>query len=239
MRRSSPDVRLLHVVVPARDEEALIERCLQSVQSSRLHLRATAAEIAVRTTVVLDSCTDRTASIAARFREVDLVEVRCASVGAARRKGVEQALHRLSPLDAGQVWVACTDADSEVPPGWLAGQLRAARDGYDARVGTVIPDGDVSSPSVYQRWRARSDFSDGHAHVHGANLGFSLSAYQRVGGFTDVVCHEDVVLVHAMRTAGLRLFAGGDDPVVTSGRRSGRLRGGFADYLDRLEASAG
>ena len=38
-----------------------------------------------------------------------------------------------------------------------------------------------------------------------------------------------------LRCAGLVVLATADDPVVTSGRRTSRVRGGFADYLSDLD----
>ena len=47
-------------------------------------------------------------------------------------------------------------------------------------------------------------------------------------------CGEDVDLVERFRAAGLRVRSTGEDAVLTSARRSSRVRGGFADYLATL-----
>ena len=85
-------------------------------------------------------------------------------------------------------------------------------------------------------WHQRHTTADGHDHVHGANLGFSLEAYRAVGGFPLLPTHEDVGLVTALREAGVPSLATGAVPVVTSGRRTGRAPDGFAPYLDGLGA---
>jgi hypothetical protein len=117
----------------------------------------------------------------------------------------------------------------------LVGQVRCAEAGYAARIGTVLPDLQEMDPVLHRRWLDRHDDRHGHPHVHGANLGFSLAAYLQVGGFTHQECGEDVDLVSRLRRAGLAVLATGDDPVTTSGRRTSRVRGGFADYLSGLD----
>jgi hypothetical protein len=117
----------------------------------------------------------------------------------------------------------------------LLGQVRCAEAGYVARIGTVLPDLQETEPLLHQRWLDRHDDQLGHPHVHGANLGFSLAAYLHVGGFTHQACGEDVDLVSRLRRAGLVVQATADDPVATSGRRTSRVRCGFADYLSDLD----
>jgi hypothetical protein len=65
---------IVHVVVPAHDEEELLGACLVSVATAAARLLAEVPGIAVRTTVVLDRCTDGTAAIAATY-DVDTVVV--------------------------------------------------------------------------------------------------------------------------------------------------------------------
>jgi len=123
-----------------------------------------------------------------------------------------------------------------VPEHWLLGQVEHATRGRELVVGTVRPDPGDLTPAEIVAWRARHSTADGHEHVHGANLGFSLRAYRRVGGFNPVPLHEDVRLVDAMRSAGIDSIATGSIPVITSGRRHARAPGGFAAYLDDLGA---
>jgi hypothetical protein len=225
----------IHELVPARDEEVLIGRCLESLSAARAELRAARPGLSVRITVVLDRCFDGTAGIVERAAWVQSLPVTALSVGAARAAGVQHAARVHASQRADRVWVACTDADSAPPPTWLVGQARCAEAGYAARIGTVFPDLEQAEPLLHQRWLDRHDDSLGHRHVHGANLGFSLAAYLQVDGFTHRECGEDVDLVSRLRRAGLVVQATGDDPVATSGRRTSRVRGGFADYLSDLD----
>jgi hypothetical protein len=135
---------------------------------------------------------------------------------------------------AGRAWIACSDADSVVPPDGLRTQLEHARRGTDMVLGTVRPDpGDVP-PAVLDSWYPRHVVTDGHPHVHGANLGLRGDTYLAPGGFADVAMHEDVLLSRAVRAVGGRLVSTGDSPVITSGRTDGRSPGGLADYLREL-----
>lgn len=133
-----------------------------------------------------------------------------------------------------RVWVACTDADSEVPPGWLVAQVDCADRGFACRVGSVQPELEPAEQALLRRWTALHSHPAGHDHVYGADLGFALDAYERVGGFKPLACGEDVDLVRRLRAAGAPVLATGEDPVRTSGRRTSRVRGGFADYLAGL-----
>lgn len=228
----SQQLGVLHVVVPAHDEEQHVRRCLESVAAAAAAARARHPALAVRTTLVLDACTDGTAAIAASLG-VDTVAVAARSVGAARRAGVEHARRRTAGRDAARVWVATTDADSVVPASWLLDHARLA-ERHDAVVGRVRPDPAELTPAALREWERRHP--PGGRYVHGANLGFRLSAYDAVGGFEPVREHEDVRLVAALAAAGFTLAH--DTEVLTSARLVGRTVGGFAGYLATLTALA-
>lgn len=225
----------LAVVIPARDEEDLLPACLASVAVAVAALSTAAPQVRSRVFVVLDSCRDDSATIVARHRAVTAVPVHLGNVGAARAAGVEAAA-AWARSDGAHLWIACTDADSEVPSHWLVGQLELASEGHDLVVGTVQPRPADLTDSELREWRSRHCLDDGHHHVHGANLGFSLDAYRSVGGFPPLLVHEDVELVAAMRNAGIAHVATGRMPVTTSGRHTGRAPAGFAAFLDGLGA---
>ena len=224
----------VHVVVPARNEEQLIGRCLVGLAQARAALLAERPTLEVRITVVLDGCGDGTAAVVRRAEGVDGVQVTELTPGGARAAGVRRVRSLAPDADGEGLWVACTDADSVVPVGWLAAQVRSAEQGVVCRVGTVHPELGPAERLLYLGWLARHEHGDGHGHVHGANLGFTLAAYEQVGGFAPLDCGEDVDLVRRMRAAGLGVQSTGDEPVRTSARRSSRVRGGFADYLTAL-----
>ena len=218
------------VVIPARDEASLLGRQLTAVAAAATAVRRTRPDVVVATTVVLDSCVDDSAEVASAVPDVHTVTVEVANVGAARRTGIEDARRR-GAVAAARTWVACTDADSEVPVHWLTAQLALAARGFDLVVGTVWPDPGDSTPDRVARWWDRHTLGDDHPHVHGANLGFRLSAYDTVGGFRDLATGEDVDLVDRLRDAGVAWTAASRLPVLTSARLAGRAPAGFAEYL--------
>lgn len=226
-------VDVVHVVVPAHDEEELLGGCLASIATAVTALVTELPDVVVRTTVVLDRCTDGTAAVAATYG-VDTVVVDASSVGVARAAGVERVAALAGGHPAERVLVVSTDADCVVPELWLVDLWALVSAGYDLVVGAVHPDPADLPRGVVERWRERHRGPE--AHVHGANLAFTLAAYARSGGLAPVALHEDVLLVTAMRDAGCRWTAA--TSVRTSGRTTGRVSGGFATYLAGLVAQA-
>lgn len=227
-------IKAIGIVIPARNEEARLGRCLDAIRAAVTHLRNSAyATTEVRIVVVLDSCTDRTADIASRYSEVEAVAANFGAVGAARALGTRALL----PTSAGQhrhLWLANTDADSRVPAHWLTYMTAEAHRGADLILGTVEPDSAAARP-LRHAWEVRHDAEDGHPHVHGANLGIRSSAYLALGGWTHGASGEDARLIRAAgadRT--IRTLRSGAIPVVTSSRLTGRAPHGFAHYLQLL-----
>ncbi|OKI13354.1 glycosyltransferase [Streptomyces sp. CB03911] len=237
-------IRSLAVVVPARDEEELLGDCLDALRRAAAHPRVRA--LPVRVVVVADACVDGTAAVARRHG-TDLLELSAGSVGAARAAGsrhaVRLALAARPGLTGRQVWLAHTDADSLVPPGWLAQQLAHAAAGWHAVVGTVRvadwsghPDG---TADAFRRRYRRHGLPAGHPHVHGANLAVRADAYHAAGGFDPLTVGEDRNLVAALEAAGHRVKRTTRNPVTTSARRDPRARGGFGDFLLGLDSLTG
>lgn len=232
-----PRIEHVVVVVPARDEEQLVGRCLGSLQSARQAARAVRPDLTVDLVLVLDRCTDGTRSVALGHLDVRLVDLDEGRAGAARAAGVRDALAR-STADPARTWVAGTDADSVVPEGWILEHLRLADAGADVVVGTVRPDPTDLSPAQLAAWRTTRVPGRPNGHVHGANLGVRADAYVRAGGFPDRPEHEDVDLVEALTAVGARIVATEDCDVLTSGRLVGRTPGGYAGYLRSRFGSA-
>ena len=238
----------LVVVVPARNEEDRLPRCLTAlagaVQAMEDEFGADAPTVSV--IVVLDRCTDGSADVVARWPQFTAVESAAGSVGTARREGVARALS--GPTSAqttaqtpahgtAHTWVATTDADSAVPRRWLAVQLALAEAGTELVLGTVLPDVELPAPER-ARWHGAHTLVDGHPYVHGANLGVRADWYLQAGGFSDVDTDEDVLLVAALRRLGARECRTALIPVLTSGRLDGRVPGGFGGYLTGQVAAA-
>lgn len=219
------------IVVPARNEQDGILDCLDAIDVSRRHLGFARPDLRTRLVVVLDSCTDATASLIHGRADTEVVVVDHASVGAARAAGTARLVagwpHR-------ELWLANTDADSLVPRHWLSTMLDHAEAGADLVLGTVRPD-DRLDHRLRRVWDSHHTFTDGHPHVHGANFGIRLGAYRALGGWSATRTGEDVEL--AGRAVGrFVVHRAADLAVTTSSRATGRAPHGFADYLRALDA---
>jgi glycosyltransferase involved in cell wall biosynthesis len=226
------------VVVPARDEEALLPGCLASVRAAADQLPPGVEVVIV---VAADRCTDATTRIASETAVDDgrlrVVVGSWGCAGGARWAATDLVRRLLVHHDPRRTWLASTDADSVVSRGWLTGQLLMAADGWDAVAGTVaIP---TAAAPLRARFEARYpvDPDRPHPYVHGANLGVRASAYTAVGGWgSDVATGEDQRLWDALHATGHRMCASPDLHVVTSPRLHGRAPDGFAARLRELTA---
>ena len=142
------------VVVPARDEEALVGACVRALAALE-GVEPGAHELLL----VLDRCTDATearARAAAGGLALHVLHATEPGVGAARRLGMDLACERLHAVGRPHGLIACTDADSEAAPDWLAVQLAAVAAGARAIGGrAAMADADLAAlgPEI----RARRD----------------------------------------------------------------------------------
>ncbi len=216
------------VVVPAHNEEDLLPACIAALETA-----AAAVEVFVDIVVVLDTCTDLSSSIAKR---VSTIAVQARNVGTARRAGFTHLLDRRPGGTAARsMWLATTDADSAVPPQWLAAQLDHAAAGADIVAGTVQVSDWHGWPATvrhaYNHHYARARHTDGHGHVHGANLAMAADVYLALGGFGNLAADEDVTLVELAVRSGHTVTWAEDLAVSTSARAIARAPAGFAAHL--------
>jgi glycosyltransferase involved in cell wall biosynthesis len=214
---------MLGIVIPAHNEERDIAACVEAArQAARDPLLR---EEPVEVLVVLDSCTDATAVRAAQAGAHTL-SIRARNVGTARAMGAEALLAR------GARWLAFTDADTVVSPGWLSDQLALDAEAVCGSIGVDdwSPHG-AHAALIHAHFLETYTDADGHSHIHGANMGVSADAYRRAGGFKHLRCSEDVAFVRALEAAGVRIAWSARPRVVTSARRNARAAGGFADAL--------
>jgi glycosyltransferase involved in cell wall biosynthesis len=220
------------VLIPARNEEELLPRCLCSVLASCSALPETVTWDVV---VAVDRSIDRTFEIAHKMIRRKGIAVRSAAgiVGKARATAAAVALDRYH----GRLrwcWLANTDADCVVPKGWLIDQLAIAETDIEAVAGTVDVDSfHEHSPCAIDRFRSSYliDSDGSHPHVHGANLGIRADLYRTVGGWATLETAEDHDLWNRLYRAGARRASVSHTRVWTSGRRVGRAPHGFAEAL--------
>ena len=205
------------VVVPARDEETLIGAALDAVA-----VAAAGVDLPVDVVVIADACTDRTAEVA-RDRGAQVITREEANVGAARAAGASWAMQ--TGVDG--LWLACTDADSEVPADWLVTHQQHAASGVDVLLGRIrLPDFEHER---HHGWI--TTYASARDHVHGANLGVRASSYAAVGGFRPLSAHEDVDLVQRLRRGGAQVAWTEASPVTTSARTVARAPAGVGTDL--------
>lgn len=199
------------------------------------------------TAVVLDECSDASGAIVRRhaarlaggpLARLLVLERSGANVGAARRAGCSAVIAELAEthgIAPGGIWVATTDADSQVPPAWLAVQVARHEQGVDVWTGRVtVADWSQRSAALPHAWRRRYDAEA--APAHGTSLGFAADRYLAVGGFEPVPAHEDQRLHRALLAAGAVGHHDRSVPVVTSARRVARAPAGFAHALALIES---
>ncbi|MEZ5409199.1 MAG: glycosyltransferase [Acidimicrobiales bacterium] len=229
------------VAIPAHNEAESIAACLASIDVA-------AAEVAapIRVVVAADGCSDATVAAAESVPmlncEVSVRQGRWGGAGAARRAAVGAGLADLSSPGGGEaasIWIANTDADTVVTPGWLHVQVRLARH-YQAVAGVVDLDPARVAATLAARFSAayRID-GERHSHVHGANLGVRADAYLRAGGWcAQTLVGEDHGLWNRLIETGAAVLHTSRARVVTSGRTFSRVEGGFATDLRALLLSS-
>lgn len=230
MKPSAHPFWSIGIVVPAQNEEASIEPCIESIRRSC----ETAPRRDYWIVIVADSCTDDTVPRARRAvaGAGEVLECDARSAGSARRLGVDAALAHFRGRELSQIWLANTDADSIVPRDWITVQLRLADTGVAAVAGIVTLE-EGGSPAAHELYRAtyRTHPDGTHGHVHGANLALRADAYVDAGGWANRALAEDHCLWDRLKRRGWRLSSPVSSVVVTSARLVGRACGGFADTL--------
>ena len=238
------------VVVPARNEEALVGSCLEALaeQEGISHEE-------YEVLLVLDHCTDETearareiANAYPRF-ELYLLDGPGKGSGHARRVGMELASARLLGLERPKGLVASTDADTVAAPDWLAAQLRAVSRGALA-IGGRIELAEGSLPKSIFRWHAErgrrrheSLLSEPqqlgkteHWQFSGASLALTAQVYRNIGGLEPRVALEDEHLEAVLRQHCVPIERLTSVRVTTSARLEGRAKQGLAHDLAAVVA---
>jgi len=250
----TPDVRTLRspaiggvrfgIVLPVHNEEELLPDALAALDRAIGH--ASELPVYFGAAIVLDACDDGSRDIVRSWQcsprrawsgTIDIVESDAGNVGEARRMGTEALLRRWSDIDLQNVWLATTDADSEVPRTWISSQLAVHSEGGQVWVGTVtVDDWSDRTEGLETRWREH--YTSERLPVHGANFGIEAALYVAAGGFDGLATGEDRDLFERTVAMGAVVSRDRTVPVVTSSRRDARAPGGFAHALSTMEAGS-
>jgi cellulose synthase/poly-beta-1,6-N-acetylglucosamine synthase-like glycosyltransferase len=206
------------IVVPARNEEACLGACLESLLAQK------GADFEV--IVVDDSSSDRTRAIAESFSGARVISPGPLADGSSGKCNAAQAGADV----AGGEWLLFTDADTVHLPGSLARALAEARE-HRADLLSYSPQQEVhglierslmtvifAELAVTYRAKDVSDPTSAVAAANGQYLLISREAYNAVGGHAAVArtLLEDVALAQAVKRSGRRLrFHYGGDMVRT------------------------
>lgn len=236
-----PDVRV-GIVLPVHNEELLVSSALASLE--RAIVGALEPHVECRIVVVLDSCSDKSSGVVNEWLSwstrgevginFELLQVDASNVGMARQQGCARLLRIWSNHPIETIWLATTDADSEVPEDWICRQLAARHEGHLVWAGGVeVRDWSGRAQGTEDEWRRQNDSEA--MPIHGANFGIDAGLYLRAGGFRADRTGEDKGLFERATALGATI---GYDPasrVITSGRKDGRAPHGFTHALSRIE----
>jgi len=199
------------LIIPARNEEENIGRCLQAIakQTFSSHL--------LEVIVINDHSTDNTANIVQQWQQqlpnlklINLQEVLPpnTTLNAYKKKALEIAINNTK-----QTLIVTTDADCMMPPNWLATLVQF----YETEPCALIaaPVCFFNETTFLQRFQAY-DFVGMQvitgASVHkkmsnmcnGANLAYTRQAFKQVQGFAgidNIASGDDLLLMHKIEQA--------------------------------------
>ena len=231
------------IIVPARDEEASLATCLESLVAQ--------TGVSREIIVVDDHSTDRTRQIAASFSPIRVLEAAPLADG---WTGKNNAVATGARAAQGQ-WLLFTDADTVHLPGSLARAVEEARESkadllsYSPEQITVTFWEMATLPVVFAelaRQYPPSKVSDPNSTAAAANGQYILikrEAYDAVGGHAAIASDilEDVALAKLVKASGRKIrFRYAADAVRTRMYRNYRqLRDGWTKNLALLFPNPG
>jgi glycosyltransferase involved in cell wall biosynthesis len=230
------------VIVPARNEEACLGRCLQSLQAQT----GTSFEIIV----VDDGSTDGTRQIAKSFLGVRVLDAAPLPLGWTGKTNAMQTGARVAEGE----WLLFTDADTVHLPGSLARAVVEAKQ-RGAALLSYSPEQEVHGiweksimPVIFAELAATYRPSEVNnpaspaAAANGQYLLISREAYDSVGGHASIATNllEDVALARAVKASGRKIFFrfGGDAVRTRMYRSFAELKEGWTKNLALLFPSA-
>ena len=239
------------VAVPVRNEAERITACLRALDAQEGLSPGSLGVV-----LFLNNCTDGTEAIVADLVPTLSVPVKVlnedfsgAHAGWARRKAMDAAAAWLGGAGGA---ILSTDADSRVPPNWVARTQAAIAAGADAVAGRVeldVEEGKLLPDMLHARGRLE-DIYDAliteaearidpdphdpwpcHRTTIGATLAVTRDAYLAVGGMPEIPLGEDGAFIARLIAHGKRVRHATDVCVTISARLTGRAPGGVADTI--------
>ncbi len=201
----------LSIIIPAFNEERLIERCLLSISIS---IEANHTSGFTSETIVVDNnSTDNTATLA-RQAGAQVVFEPINQIGRARNTGAAEATGD---------WLLFLDADSLITPELLGDILRMIQDGKSVGCGCTLRMQGIPwwANSILQLWMGASIL---FRWASGAMLVCRSDAFRDVGGFTqELYAAEEIRLSKQLkqwgRQSGLHFTILTQHPLETSARK--------------------
>ncbi len=200
----SPSI-FFSVIIPARNEEAQIEECLNTV------LEQDYPQTLFEVIVINDHSTDKTVEIIKRIQEqyanlkllhlVDLLKGQ--ALNSYKKKAIEIAVQQ-----AKGDWIVTTDSDCFVKKSWLktfngfikkTGALFVAAPVKFINTGSFISLFQCLDFISLQGITAASVSKGFHSMCNGANLAYNKNVFNEVGGFAgidNIASGDDMLLMH-------------------------------------------
>lgn len=247
------------VAIPVKDETARLPACLTALAAQTDKVGAIASG-SFHVFIFANNCSDGSAELARDWGSrlhLPLCVVEAflpperAHAGHARRAAMDLAETWFGKRGIKDGVILTTDADSRVPPGWIANNLAAIDAGADAVLGRLALDeeGDLLPDALHRRGWLEGSYEalltelsatidpikwnpwPHHATISGASLALTIESYRRVGGLPRVPLGEDKALVAQLLHHDRKIRFDPAIQVITSGRVNGRAPGGVADTL--------
>ena len=205
---TTSDHPAVSIIVPARNEEACLALCLESLVSQ--------TGIGFELIVVDDASTDRTAEIARSFEGITVIN---AGPLPDHWTGKNNAMSAGAKAAKGK-WLLFTDADTVHQPGSLARAVAEAEQ-HGAALLSYSPAQEVHGfwekavmPVIFAELattyppQAVNDPASPIAAANGQYLMISREAYDAVGGHSTIAADllEDVALARLVKRSGRRIF---------------------------------
>jgi cellulose synthase/poly-beta-1,6-N-acetylglucosamine synthase-like glycosyltransferase len=192
----------LTIIIPARNEEAHIGHCLQSIveQPYPMHLR--------QIIVADDFSTDGTAAIVQSFAAQNVTLLRLSDHISDRLNSYKKKAIELAVAQATGTLIITTDADCTVPPDWLHTIAAFYQQHRPAFIAAPVAINCSNRPieifqaldfMTLQGITGASVYKKIHTMCNGANLAYERSAFYEVGGFAGIdhiASGDDMLLMH-------------------------------------------